>query len=669
MLKKGIYIICIGLLVSFMANGQSSPTRTFQRDDGGSGTYQVTADSASNIANDGASAASQHPLGLMPNPIIRKDTRYTYDDFIWRTIDTSILRFHEYNLVSKWEYPYSYLGIVGQNYQSLVFNPNRKLGYQTGFNSFEKYWYTADNTKYYNTKIPFTSIYYNLGADVENNANAVHSQNVSPFYNFAVDYRLTNAQGAFNDQKTLMHNLNINNWYNSKNHRYILLFAFIFNRLELEENGGLDIDNLYDKQNAGTARDLVPINLNGASNDIKNRALNLKQIFFLGKKDSVQVNDSTYLEIVQRKHAISYNFNYDNWNYTYEDQENNFDYYDNFYFDSTGTRDTSKYWTVTNTFRWENTPETLAADSSITIPRLRYFAAMDYGYTKFTNLDLQEKWHNLSFSGGLASNPLLNHKWQYGLRSKVMVSPKSAGDFEINAFLFWKINDMMHLRAEAESQRTSATQKETEFRSNHFVWNNNLDPVFDNRLSLIFRCDHGDIDGELTWHNVQRYIYLDENIDYQQAQNNINVLIFRASKGFDWKNFYLYNGIIAQYISDREKINLPKFYLKQSFHYKGGFAKGKLTAHLGVDITYYTKYLADAYNPAITDFYRQQTETLKFYPIMDAYFEIFIKRARIFFLMQHVNQGMFKQKGYYTAPDYGAQDRAIKVGVSWQFYD
>ncbi|MEZ5021924.1 MAG: hypothetical protein R2728_01450 [Chitinophagales bacterium] len=40
-----------------------------------------------------------------------------------------------------------------------------------------------------------------------------------------------------------------------------------------------------------------------------------------------------------------------------------------------------------------------------------------------------------------------------------MVSPKSAGDFEINAFLFWKINDMMHLRAEAESQRSSATQR------------------------------------------------------------------------------------------------------------------------------------------------------------------------------------------------------------------
>lgn len=667
MLNKRSYIIALVLLLVFSAQGQS--IRTFNRDDGGSGTYQVSTDSLGAGVDDGSRESSQHPLGLLPNPIIRKDTRYTYDDFIWRKIDTSILRFHEYNLVDQWEYPYTYLGIVGQNYQSLVFHPSRKPGYQTGYNAFEKYWYTAENTKYFNTKIPFTSVYYNLGANVENNANAVHSQNVSPYYNFAVDYRLTNAQGAFNHQKTLMHNLNINNWYNSKNHRYILLFAFIFNRLELEENGGFDIDNLYSQQNAGTDRDLVPVFLSNASNDFKNRALNLKQIFFLGKKDSVQINDTTSMEIVHRKHAISYNFNYDNWNYTYEDLQNNFDYYNNFFFDSTATRDTSKHWTVTHTLRLENTPETINSDTSTTIPRLRYFAAMDYGYTKLINLDLQKKWHNLSFSGGFASNPLLAQKWQYGIRGKLFVSPKSIGDFEINAFLRWKINDMMHLKAEVESQRSTATQRETGFRSNHFVWTNNFDPVFDNRLSLFFRCDHGNIDAELTWHNVQRFIYLDENIDYQQASNNINVLIFAASKGFDWKNFYLYNGIIAQYISDREKINLPKFYLKQSFHYKGGFAKGKLTAHLGFDITYYTKYVADAYNPAITSFHRQQSEVLKFYPVMDAYFEIFIKRARIFFLMQHVNQGMFKQKGYYVAPDYGAQDRAIKVGVSWQFYD
>ena len=53
---------------------------------------------------------------------------------------------------------------------------------------------------------------------------------------------------------------------------------------------------------------------------------------------------------------------------------------------------------------------------------------------------------------------------------------------------------------------------------------------------------------------------------------------------------------------------------------------------------------------------------------MDLFFEIFIKRARLFFMMEHINQGMFAQKGYFVAPNIGAQDRAFKLGVTWQFY-
>ncbi len=664
------------LFVAFISHGQigntGSPSRIV-RDNNNVDPFANEKDSLDILDSEVPDAETPHPLGLLPNPVIRKDTRYTYEELIWRTIDTSLLRFHEYNLVDKWKYPHLFLGNVGQNYKSLVYDADRKAGYQTGFNAFQKYWHTPQNSRYYNTKIPFSSIYYNLGPSIENNAHVVHSQNIGPHYNFAVDYRLTNAHGPFNNQKTLLHNLNMNNWFNSKNHRYTLFFAFLFNRSQLEENGGLAIDNFYTKENKGADKELVSVNLDVANNDIKNKGIYLKQIFFLGQKDSVQTNDTTYIDLVQRKHAISYSFHYDKWSYRYYDEQEALtstdNYYDGFYYDSTATADSTRFWTINQSFRWENTPETWKGDSSKVLSKIRYFAAMDYGYTKFLNLTIGEKWHNLSFSGGLASNPLIERKLQYGANGKIYVSPKSAGDYNINAFLFWKINDMMNLKAVVESTKSSATQKEITYRSNHYKWDNNLDAVFNNKMSLIFRCDHGDIDGELTWVNTQKHIYYDEDFELQQAPNNINVLVFRASKAFDWKNFYLYNGITAQYISDREKVNLPVFFLKQSFHYKGGFIKRKLTAHLGLDITYHTNYFADAYNPSSTDFYRQNSEKLKFYPIMDAYFEIFIKRARIFFLLSHLNQGMFKQKGYYVAPDYGAQDRAFKVGVSWQFYD
>jgi hypothetical protein len=657
-----IYIIGILLLIPFWVNAQEDERIGTRFND-------IEALDDGEIPNNTENQASTHPLGLLPNPIIRKDTRYTFEDLIWRQLDTSILQFHEYKITDAFHYTHTDLGIVGQNYRSLVFDPNRKLGFNSGFDAFEKYWYNAKNTKYYNTKVPFSSLYYNLGAATENNANAIHSQNISPYFNIAVDYRLTNAKGAFLRQKTLMHNLNINNWFNSKNHRYTLLFAFLFNRLELEENGGFDFDNLYAKENAGTERALVPVNLSNAANNIKNRGLQLKQIYFLGKKDSVQINDTTTLNVVQRKQAISYTFNMDSWRYKYTDTESNSDFYDGFYIDSTATLDSTRFWTAQHALRFENTPFVWQNDSAQTISTIRYFAALEYAYTKYRNLDVLKKWNNLFFSGGVASNSLKEQKIHYGINGKISLSPEAIGDFGVDGFLRWKINEMMHISAVVESKRTSATQKELEYRSNHYQWNNDFKPVFQNKLGLVFRCDHGDIDGELIWHNIQRFIYLDENAEFTQSNKNLNVLVFKASKAFNWKNFYLYNGITAQYISDQEQLHLPLFILKQSFHYQGGFFKGLLTANLGLDISYHTNYFGDNYNPALMDFYFQKVEKLKFYPVLDVFFEIQIKQARLFFVMEHVNQGMFSNKGYYVAPDYGAQDRAFKLGVSWQFFD
>ena len=104
-------------------------------------------------------------------------------------------------------------------------------------------------------------------------------------------------------------------------------------------------------------------------------------------------------------------------------------------------------------------------------------------------------------------------------------------------------------------------------------------------------------------------------------------------------------------------------------YYKGGFISGKLNAQLGFDITYNMNFTGNAYNPALAVFYHQDKEQLKFYPVLDLFFDIHVKRTNIFLRVQHVNQGMFKQKGIYTAPDYGYMDRKFVAGITWQFYD
>jgi len=109
--------------------------------------------------------------------------------------------------------------------------------------------------------------------------------------------------------------------------------------------------------------------------------------------------------------------------------------------------------------------------------------------------------------------------------------------------------------------------------------------------------------------------------------------------------------------------------MKQTLYYKGGWISGKLNAQLGFDLMYNTNFNGNAYNPSLAEFYHQNKEKLKFYPILDLFFRLQVKFTNIFFRVEHVNQGMFKQKGIYTAPNYGYLDRTFRVGVLWQFYD
>ena len=661
-------LTCQVLFAQFNETGAVGPTvpRESQLDDPFSDDEVI--EQLSGVQDEIGATEQPHPLGLLPNPVIRTDTRYTYEDLIWRKIDTTLLRFHEYNPVWKKRYPHMHLGNLAQNYRSLVFDPKRKTGLQAGINAYEDYWATPEKVRYFNTKIPFTNIYYNLGTGAENYAKATHAQNVGPFYNASFDYSMMNSKGDYSRQKTLIHAFSVNNWFNTKSHRYTMMFAFLFNKMANYENGGVDMDNLFNKENSGVSRTDVPIHLEMAENKASNKSLHLKQIFFLGEKQTVMTGDTTDMEIVKRRSALSYTFNYNNWKYKYTDSDPDTSFYTNFFNDSTLTGDSTWFWTASHSIRWENTPETWG-DSGSTISPNRYFLSLDYDYTNYTNLNIQKKWNDLAFSGGINSNLLLDKKWHYGVAAKVNAAPKTLGDFSMEVFFLWEINGKMHTTFSAQTKRSSPNQREQKYNSNHHKWSNDFDPVYNNKLSLLFKWDRQLIDAELTWHNIQNFIYMDGEKTYRQSMTNQNVLVFRASKAFDWKHFYFYSGLTAQFISDRHQLALPKFIFKQSFHYQGGFAKGLLTANLGFDINYHTNYFADGYDPALMEFYRQDVENLKFYPELDLFFEIFIKRARIFFLLKHVNQGMFAQKGYFVAPDYAAQDRAFKVGVSWQFYD
>lgn len=213
------------------------------------------------------------------------------------------------------------------------------------------------------------------------------------------------------------------------------------------------------------------------------------------------------------------------------------------------------------------------------------------------------------------------------------------------------------------------SQKQAFYLGNHVRYNHDFKKVFQVKIQADYAWEKQLLFASVQNYFIQNYIYFDTSSITQQYHKPFNVLIAKIRKDFNTKHIYTGTEIYAQWISNRNLVRLPVFYIKQTVYYKGGFISGKLNAQLGFDITYNTPFKGNAYNPSMVIFYQQDKTTLKFYPVLDLFFNLHVKRTNIFLRMLHVNQGMFKQKGLYTAPNYGYFDRTFRVGVTWQFYD
>jgi len=90
--------------------------------------------------------------------------------------------------------------------------------------------------------------------------------------------------------------------------------------------------------------------------------------------------------------------------------------------------------------------------------------------------------------------------------------------------------------------------------------------------------------------------------------------------------------------------------------------------HGGVDVHWQSAYYASGYDVPTQQFYTQTLYKTPDFPIVDVFFSMRVKRARIFFKYNNLVQAFTKQ-GYMPTPYYPGQRNAIDFGFDWSFYD
>jgi hypothetical protein len=600
-----------------------------------------------------------------PNPVLQYDTKYlTLENPELRKIDSITQNLHRYNATEKQDVPYYNIGNFGTAYYPLMFQYNRNIGFATGYNSFKLYQLQKNKLKFFDTKTPYTNLDFIFGAKEEIIGGADFSININKQANIGLYYRRNSFKGQAQRQESIYNNLGLEQWFRSKSNRYDIKFAFLFNNVKNQENGGWAIADVYTNEiyKGKKNKEFADVNLTTATNKYVEKEVFFIQTFNLGKKTIDTLNDTVTQKHIHPKYALEHHFSYKNEKYLFKIYDADSTFFTNHYLNADSTHDFTKSWTINNTIAFRN-----YNDSNNRLPFL-YKIGLSFDAIKYKQYSIDKNIFDLNLVGGIASKND-SAKLKYFVQTIINLSPKYIGNLQLNANLSYAINREINLSIGNLFQISSPTQKENELLSNHFIWNNNFNKILNNRTSVQFNWQKQMLFARLDNYLVKNYIYYDTSSIVRQHQKSINVLQFYVQKDFDFKFLYFGNQFWVQYISNRNVIKMPVFAMQTTLYYKGGWISGKLKAHVGFDLRYNTNFYGNAYQPALAEFYLQQNTKLKFYPILDIFFNLYVRRTGIFMRLEHANQGMFKQKGIYTAPNYGYLDRTFRVGVNWQFFD
>jgi hypothetical protein len=621
-------------------------------------------------------------------PIVR--TWQLVDDYSrmedW-TLDTMQTSFQIYNPVMKYSFCSAYLGNLGLPARSnLYFGNNKKVRFLF-LNPYKPYLVLPSDNVYYNIRKPFTILEYSTtGQDRltrEQMIRALHSQNINRYTNAGMDIRLSSSEGQYLNQKAKIGNFRFFGSYIKGD--YFAHASFAMNSFRSSENGGLQNDSLFIETNEDGKT--YPVNLNDANGSIRNIGIQLTQRYRFGKvtefKDTSAATGVRKLrERTAKTGSIIHTLVFDRNKRYYEDKisSSTSPFYKHYYIDPKYSYDSTFQQSVVNTlqlmldenpyrkfdfgarafvshelvkYRFNKPPDTTFADSYDTLIH-----------------EITERQYN-DICVGASLSHTVGTGWNWNFTGKFWLTGYHSGDLLLNG----KIDKYMH-RGQGQTSLTiggSLTLMEPSYflqhyASNHFRWENDFNKT--KEIIAFAGIENEPLRFKLKGYlsTISDQVYFDT--DTLPAQHHPVNSIFSADvyKHFVLGPFNSTHRLVYQLSTDKNIIRIPQLSYYTSNFFAFSVVKNVLTAEVGFDLLYYTKYKGLSYMPSFGMFYHQDEKELGNYPYVDVFITAKLKRTRFFLKFDHVNSGL-TGKNYFHVLHYPMPARAFKFGLSWTFYD
>ncbi len=593
-------------------------------------------------------------------------------------VDTTIDRFHNYDFLSRNNYRYVDLGNLGTATRPVFYTPPAEIGVYSGFNAYNPYFYYPDDVRYYDTKSPYSSLYYVQGGLLQQLLKVDFSRNITPRWNAGFNYLRPTSPMQFayenreQDRAIDGHSFVFFTRYESPDSAYHVLAHLSHLNHTSYDLGGI-IPGADAVDSTGLNYELLLENFQTdarAQLPRTARSIDLRLNYHL-------YHQYKFAEGFQVYHV----FDRQVQQYRYLDSDpRNADvlrdlgrpFYPFYYLNDTITNERTRFAVLENKVGLKGT---LSGWNYRAYARRRDWVGT---YQAVTSAPASRNPTPPATDRRRAGETFL------GLWTQYQFSPKFRlrAEGELMLFRDYRLNGTIEtpwFTGGYNSVVYSPTLIQQRALGNHTNWDNSdrdnggfrntrADQLFG---TIILKSGSLTFMPSLTITNLDNYIFFDEQSRPQQVTTPIQLVYAGASLDYRWKVLRTQHEAIYTLRSgpSADVIRIPAFFVTSRLFAEGPLFKKALYMQLGVEMHYKSNYKGDAYMPAIGQFHLQQEFTLRAYPLFEVFANARINRVRLFVKFAHVNQGLVYGNGYFISPYFPGQPRTFAFGANWLLFD
>src|ERR1017187_3544380 len=475
---------------------------------------------------------------------------YAIMDSQYQKVDTVLDGIEVFN--PAFQKSYKYLGNIGTASEPNFFNIRNNIGTDLGYHQFDLFFFNPDSLKYYHTNTPFTELSYDQGSKSEGYIRVLHTQNINDQWNVGLNYNRIGSDGILYNQVSGLTDFDFFTWYHSKNKRYNIIASFIANTVKNQENGGINQSAVVDQNLNSIALDPGEVNLINANSIYKNHIFNVKQFYDFGYRKEVKVNDTATIKNFVPTSRISHSFTYETNTYIFSDSSETSGFYQNYFYDTAGTIDSTHYSKISNKISWGTLENKNNAEDSFR--KMLYQFDITHEFIKYHQTNVDSSMQN-AFVGCTIK---LNTENNFALSGKYCMAGANQGAY--NSSLRLAVFDLpdSHLSLEINANSIAPDLLQNRYDGNNFSWLNDFNYTKSQiaTIELLSKKIKTKLDARVM--NISNYIYYDSIAYPQQSPDLIKIIQLDLTKNFVWNHVHFNNRIIYQKAYNPDVVPVPQ---------------------------------------------------------------------------------------------------------------